>query len=228
VTTTTTTAAREQAAAIRKLAARLHVAVTAEPGGAVTVYARFPAGDRDAYAIAEDACNDVLREFPSSGGSTWGTDSASVGGHVGLKGGYCRLTKSGVNRTLARQFLGNDPELTLSVYEAQERREAEAVRRGAEAARDERDERAAAILTSAYELRNLLAALGADDADDHLAHLGGQVIDVAVELGEAMRYGTGCAAELSADMASLTARVGRLLAADTADVAETMRAAVTA
>lgn len=71
----------------------------------VTVEAWFAPGDAAAYVTAERACNELLARFRMiRPGSTWGTDSASVGGHAGLTGGYCRLNKSGVEVRLARQF----------------------------------------------------------------------------------------------------------------------------
>jgi hypothetical protein len=37
-------------------------------------------------------------------GSVRGTDSGSIGGHVGLTNGYVRLNKSGVEKRLAKMF----------------------------------------------------------------------------------------------------------------------------
>lgn len=71
----------------------------------ITVETTFTPGDAGAYIAAEHACNDVLARFRMiRPGSTWGTDSGSVGGHAGLTGGYCRMNKSGVEVRLARQF----------------------------------------------------------------------------------------------------------------------------
>jgi hypothetical protein len=71
----------------------------------VTAETFFEPGDARAYMAAESACNSVLRHFAMvRPGSTWGTDSASVGGHAGMTGGYCRMNKSGVEIRLARQF----------------------------------------------------------------------------------------------------------------------------
>jgi hypothetical protein len=213
VTTTTTTTYAEQAAAIRAVARDATVAVSAGSDGVVTAEARFPAGDRTAYVVAEAACQEVLRLFKQTrGGSVWGTDSASVGGMAGLAGGYCRLHKSGIPASLARQFLGADPELELAVQRAEAKRTVERHAATLAAKRDATDERAAGMTQDALRLRDALAELGADEDDDHLAHLGGLVIDAAFELGEAWRYGVGNADELEADMRSLTARVRRLLA----------------
>lgn len=71
----------------------------------VTAETWFTPGDVAAYITAERACNSLLARFRMiRPGSTWGTDSASVGGHAGLTGGYCRMSKSGVEIRLARQF----------------------------------------------------------------------------------------------------------------------------
>lgn len=71
----------------------------------VTAETTFTPGDARAYRVALAACTAVLAEFPMiRPGTTWGTDSASVGGAAGLSGGYARLSKSGVPIRLARQF----------------------------------------------------------------------------------------------------------------------------
>lgn len=71
---------------------------TGSAGAVVTVERTFPAGDVAAYRAAENDANELMRWAPvTSSGSTWGTDSASVGGHAGLTGGYMRLSKSGVS-----------------------------------------------------------------------------------------------------------------------------------
>lgn len=71
----------------------------------VTAETTFTPGDVAAYVRAERDCNEVLSRFRMiRPGTTWGTDSASVGGHAGLTGGYCRMSKSGVEIRLARQF----------------------------------------------------------------------------------------------------------------------------
>lgn len=72
----------------------------------VTVQGTFEADDTEAYLRALDGCQRVLSIFRAvRPGSTWGTDSASVGGHAGLTGGYCELSKSGVGIRLARRFV---------------------------------------------------------------------------------------------------------------------------
>jgi hypothetical protein len=72
----------------------------------VTAETTFTPGDTGAYVKAERNCNEILRLFRMiRPGSTWGTDSGSVGGHAGLTGGFCRMSKSGVEIRLARQFV---------------------------------------------------------------------------------------------------------------------------
>jgi hypothetical protein len=119
--TATKTTARDQATEIRNAATakglRVSVKVTRDWNRAtgewdgkvidatVTVETAFTPGDTAAYITAERDCNDILRMFRMTRpGSVWGTDSASVGGHAGLTGGYCRMNKSGVELRLARRF----------------------------------------------------------------------------------------------------------------------------
>jgi len=68
-------------------------------GDVITVHSTFQAGNVAEYIAAESHANAILREarmvYP---GSKWGTDSASIGGHSGLNGGYMRLSKSGVSK----------------------------------------------------------------------------------------------------------------------------------
>lgn len=64
----------------------------------VTVTKHFTAGDKEAYGVCESQAYGLIAMVPASGGSTWGTDSGSVGGHVGLTNGYMTLNKSGVKK----------------------------------------------------------------------------------------------------------------------------------
>jgi|SRR5215469_15172605 len=81
---------------------KLHVS---SHDGIVTVYGSFPAGDKEAYATMEMDAYTILRMFRQvRSGSTWGTDSGSVGGQVGLDGGYVRMNKSGCEKRLAARF----------------------------------------------------------------------------------------------------------------------------
>ena len=68
----------------------------------VTIEARFTPGDADAYVGYDISHFGVLALVPVvTYGSTWGTDSASVGGHAGLTNGYYRMNKSGVSKRFA-------------------------------------------------------------------------------------------------------------------------------
>jgi hypothetical protein len=121
-----TIGAADQAAVIRKVAAEYGLTVTAKiscdynaatgqmDGRAIdahiTVETRFEPGDAQAYRLAEGRCLEVLRLFRQvRGGTTWGTDSGSVGGHAGLTEGRCRMNKSGVEIRMARQFVQATP-----------------------------------------------------------------------------------------------------------------------
>lgn len=87
---------QEQAQAIKDLAHELGVRYGVN-NDVLTVRVTFEPGDTDAYIDAERACLAVLRLARANRpGSIWGTDSGSIGGHIGLKGGYCTLHKSGV------------------------------------------------------------------------------------------------------------------------------------
>ena len=92
----------EQAKAILAEARALGVRVAGRDG-IVTVSVTFTPGDVDAYRNAERACNDVLRLVRQTrAGSTWGTDSGSVGGHTGLEKGVCTMNKSGADKRVVK------------------------------------------------------------------------------------------------------------------------------
>ena len=77
-------------------------ATTFTPGAVVRPKATGALGEITG-ATAERDCNALLARFRMiRSGSTWGTDSASAG----LSGGYYRMSKSGVEIRLARQFAG--------------------------------------------------------------------------------------------------------------------------
>ena len=66
-------------------------------GSIVTIQKNFTPGDKVAYSDCDSEAYSILSLAPLKGGSVWGTDGGSVGGHVGLQGGYYRLNKSGEN-----------------------------------------------------------------------------------------------------------------------------------
>lgn len=91
-----------QADAIRA-EARAHNVRVIGHDGIVTVTAIFAPGDRAAYAEAERSCHRVLSLVRQTRpGSVWGTDSASVGGHVAIEHGVCTMNKSGADKRVAK------------------------------------------------------------------------------------------------------------------------------
>lgn len=64
----------------------------------VTITKSFTPGDKLAYSDADSDAYGILGLAPLKGGSVWGTDGGSVGGAVGLDGGYYRLSKSGTGK----------------------------------------------------------------------------------------------------------------------------------
>lgn len=70
-------------------------------GSVMTVYKRFSPGDKQAFTIAESEAGSLLSMVKMvEPGSTWGTDGGSVGGHVGLTGGYMQMHKSGCSKRI--------------------------------------------------------------------------------------------------------------------------------
>ena len=103
MTATTNPAATEILDLVDELGARLSISADKEM---VTVNFTFEPGDNLAYITAESNALRILALFPMNRpGSVWGTDSASVGGHAGLTGGYVRMNKSGVAKRLAGAVL---------------------------------------------------------------------------------------------------------------------------
>ena len=70
-------------------------------GTVATIRKDFAPGDRAAYAACDSEAYGILARIPGRGGSVWGTDGGSVGGHVGMIGGYYQLNKSGVGARVA-------------------------------------------------------------------------------------------------------------------------------
>ena len=65
-------------------------------GEILTVTKRFTPGSNSEYAAAESDVSSIIYTLPStSAGSVWGTDGQSIGGMVGLNGGYMKLNRSG-------------------------------------------------------------------------------------------------------------------------------------
>lgn len=73
--------------------------------GSISVTRIFTKGDIEAYMDADNSWGEVLSLAPMTrSGSGWGTDSASVGGAVGLDNGYYRMNKSGISKTVIAQL----------------------------------------------------------------------------------------------------------------------------
>lgn len=72
--------------------------ISSKPG-IVTLSASFTPGDNDAYVKFDCDVYSVLSDLPcTSAGSTWGTTSDGAGGHLGLRDGYYRVSRSGVSK----------------------------------------------------------------------------------------------------------------------------------
>jgi hypothetical protein len=94
----------ERAGDIRAKAKEYGLKVAAH-NGIVTVWGHFTPGDETAYREMEQHAYIILGMFKQvRSGSTWGTDSRSVGGAIGLKDGLVRMNKSGVEKRLAAKF----------------------------------------------------------------------------------------------------------------------------
>ena len=61
----------------------------------VRITKSFTPGDSEAFSIADFQAPALLSMVPLKGGSVWGTDGGSVGGHSGLTRGRYELAKSG-------------------------------------------------------------------------------------------------------------------------------------
>lgn len=61
----------------------------------VRISKRFTPGDLAAFSDCDMIASRVLDLAPLRGGSVWGTDGGSVGGHVAVKNGHFVMNKSG-------------------------------------------------------------------------------------------------------------------------------------
>ena len=61
----------------------------------VRVMQNFTPGDTNAFVACDMAYGDLLALVPLKGGSIWGTDGGSIGGHVAIKNGQFTMNKSG-------------------------------------------------------------------------------------------------------------------------------------
>lgn len=67
-------------------------------GSILTLSKTFTPGSNEEYVAAESDVGLIYEAPQSAAGSTWGTDGGSIGGAVGLQGGYMKLNRSGVNK----------------------------------------------------------------------------------------------------------------------------------
>jgi len=66
-------------------------------GEVLTIRKAFTPGDNAAYVAADMEAGGIMDHAKATrSGSTWGTTSDGVGGHVGCKNGLYQLNKSGV------------------------------------------------------------------------------------------------------------------------------------
>jgi hypothetical protein len=70
-------------------------------GQTVTIIRDFAPGDKSAFCECDATAWGLLASLPGRGGSTWGTDGGSVGGHVALTHGRYTLNRSCVGKRVA-------------------------------------------------------------------------------------------------------------------------------
>ncbi len=75
--------------------------ITDANGTVFTVHKTFTPDDKAAYSSAESDANSLVNMVRrTESGSIWGTDGGSIGGAIGLKGGYMTLHKSGCSKQI--------------------------------------------------------------------------------------------------------------------------------
>ncbi len=74
------------------------VTIESVTGSVLTLFKAFTPGDKSGYCKAESDVGIIYTVRQTEPGSTWGTDGGSIGGHVGLQGGYMRLHRSGCSK----------------------------------------------------------------------------------------------------------------------------------
>lgn len=82
-------------------AAGFSVTIPQFPSGVVSVEKSFTPGDMDAFATCDMRAPGVLAKLGAKGGSQWGTDGGSVGGHSAIIHGRFKMNQSGVPLRLA-------------------------------------------------------------------------------------------------------------------------------
>jgi hypothetical protein len=75
-------------------------------GDILTVTKTFTPGSASEYTGAESDVSSVIYTLPQkSAGSTWGTDGGSIGGMVGMNGGYMKLNRSGGSKLVLKALV---------------------------------------------------------------------------------------------------------------------------
>jgi hypothetical protein len=70
-------------------------------GQTVSIVRHFAPGDHAAFCDCDASAYGLLASLPGRGGSIWGTDGGSVGGHVALTHGRYELKRSCVAKRVA-------------------------------------------------------------------------------------------------------------------------------
>jgi hypothetical protein len=67
----------------------------------VTIFKKFPKGDKDAFVSCDMMAPGLLDMLGAKGGSMWGTDGGSIGGASALLQGAYSLNVSGVPKRVS-------------------------------------------------------------------------------------------------------------------------------
>ncbi len=70
----------------------------------LTLTKDFAPGDKAAYCKAESDVGIIYTVRQTEPGSTWGTDSGSIGGHVGIEQGRMILHRSGCSKRWLKEL----------------------------------------------------------------------------------------------------------------------------
>jgi len=68
----------------------------------IRIERRIAIGDKAAFCDCDMSASDILSLVPMKGGSVWGTDGGSIGGHAALMSGRFVMNKSGES---AKRFM---------------------------------------------------------------------------------------------------------------------------
>lgn len=70
----------------------------------VRVVRRFAPGDTQAFCECDMMAGSVLDVIPQRGGSQWGTDGGSIGGHVAIQNGHFQMSASGCSKRVLKEL----------------------------------------------------------------------------------------------------------------------------